>query len=217
LHSESADTEQERNIQLELAKRILQKLGIPVGNPQLASNHKQLLMIVYEKHGDLSNLVESAKIFTSFDSSDDKKIMLKSLIEMKDYSKALEMAEKLMKSSASIDFEAWRMICAIPDCQEFVSSTIIPILETLHSSDVRGVKLAKIHFDSRFSLSDNPYFSQNLLNYAIEMRSKGSMVFDVIQVLSELNYELIFSFASLLQLHFESVSVYNSLLLLNFL
>ena len=208
LHSDAADTEQEKNIQLELAKRTLQKLGMPVGEAQLASNHKQLLMIVYQRMGDLSGLVETAKLFTPYDPSDDKKVMIKALIELKDYAKALESAQKLIKSSSSLDFEVWKMILDIPDCLEIVSSQFFPLLENLHSADARGIKLAKIYLDLRFRLTDNLHFSQSLLNFVVEMRSKGSMVFDVIEVLGELNSEMSHSFASLLQAYLDSVRSY---------
>ncbi len=205
LHSDAADSEQERRIQLELAKRTLQKIGFPIGTPQLASTHKQLLMIVFEKTGDYQGLLETAQIHTAYDPSDDKKVIIDCLIKLGDATKALEASEAMIKNSPSLDFDLWKMICSIPESKEYIKTRLMPVLEALQSSDDRGVKLAKIYFDLRFKVSEEAEFSENLLHYAIEMSSKGSMTFDVIQILSELNSQTINCFANALQAKLDSV------------
>lgn len=205
IHSSSAESEQEKNIQLELAKRTLIKLGLPFDNAKLASVHKQLLMILLRQIGDLNAFIEAARIVTPYDPSDDKKEILKALIEIKEYQKAFEHAEAILKSGTGLDFEVWKLLCSIPDSRNIICSRILPQLEASLSSDKRGIKLAKFYLDSQSIDTNILSFSKSLLDYTIEMKSNRSTIFDVIKIINDFNDESIDPFAIILQSFLNSV------------
>lgn len=205
MHADNTQSTEESALQLELAKRILSKIDFPSADQKLAAAHKQLLVTVCSKSNDHDGLIKTLSLKTRYDPSDDAKILLKAYIESGKYTEALESAEKILMTDSNLDFEVWRKICGIPDYSNTLT-TILSNFEAKQSSDCRGLKLAKMYLMSKLDTFDSQTLAQELMNYVLEMKSKASMVPDVVCLVKEFEHSIIVHFCHLVSAHINNVN-----------
>lgn len=178
-----------KNTQIELSKRILSKIDVPLPDSRLAQEFKQLCIIIYDMSCDNTNLLRALSIRTKFSPSEDSILRIKTLIDSNLKNEAIDLCKLYAYSSSTLDFSFWTYVLNLASTMDDglnFANEILAIFK--EKEDVRAINLASIELKLVFVDSYPANICQMIYDYAIKFRNKPSMINDVILILKRLDF-----------------------------